>query len=307
MRKIIPHIFSETGKLKQVLLGIATGLGAVPNEEECYDPKSKESVALGIFPKEADLIKEMSGVANILTRYGIEVFRPKNLDGVNQVFARDISFVLEDKFIVPRIIIDRRAELEGIEDLIASISDENILHLSTGERAEGGDCMPWRDHIFIGYTPDEDFDKFETARTNMSAVNAIKNLFPNKIVYPIALVKDDTDPRKGILHLDCCFQPIGINEAIIFKDGMANPEDAEYITSLFGEENLICVEREEFYNMFPNVFSIDEKTIVSNSSFARLNSELRTRGYTVEETPYSEVSKMGGLLRCSTMPLFRED
>jgi len=29
-------------------------------------------------------------------------------------------------------------------------------------------------------------------------------------------------------------------------------------------------------------------------------------GLTVEKVPYREISKMGGLLRCSTLPLIRE-
>jgi N-dimethylarginine dimethylaminohydrolase len=58
--------------------------------------------------------------------------------------------------------------------------------------------------------------------------------------------------------------------------------------------------------MNANVFSISENVIVSEKGFTRLNAELRKRGFTVEEVPYAEVSKMEGLLRCSTMPLIRE-
>lgn len=87
---------------------------------------------------------------------------------------------------------------------------------------------------------------------------------------------------------------------------MKHQKDQDYVMSLFGDENLIKVDREEFYEMYPNIFSIDPKTIVSNSSFERLNLELERRGYLVEAIPYDEVSKMGGLLRCSSMPLFRD-
>jgi N-dimethylarginine dimethylaminohydrolase len=37
-----------------------------------------------------------------------------------------------------------------------------------------------------------------------------------------------------------------------------------------------------------------------------LNTELKKRGFAVEEIPYAETAKMEGLLRCSTMPLIRE-
>ena len=58
--------------------------------------------------------------------------------------------------------------------------------------------------------------------------------------------------------------------------------------------------------MNANVFSISEDVIVSETGFTRLNTELRKRGFTVEEIPYAEIAKMEGLLRCSTIPLIRK-
>ena len=54
-----------------------------------------------------------------------------------------------------------------------------------------------------------------------------------------------------------------------------------------------------------NVFSISENVVVSDTTFVRLNMQLRRRGFTVEEVNYSQIGKMSGLLRCSTMPLIR--
>jgi N-dimethylarginine dimethylaminohydrolase len=75
---------------------------------------------------------------------------------------------------------------------------------------------------------------------------------------------------------------------------------------LFGKENLFHIERNEMYNMFSNVFSIDENVVVSEKNFTRLNNWLRENGFTVEEIPYAEISKQEGLLRCSTLPLIRD-
>ena len=54
-----------------------------------------------------------------------------------------------------------------------------------------------------------------------------------------------------------------------------------------------------------NVVSITEHVVVSERSFTRLNQWLRLQGFIVEEVAYSEISKQGGLFRCSTMPLIR--
>jgi N-dimethylarginine dimethylaminohydrolase len=59
------------------------------------------------------------------------------------------------------------------------------------------------------------------------------------------------------------------------------------------------------YQMNSNIFSISPEVIISEKGFNRLNLELRKRGFTVEEVPYAEISKMEGLLRCSTLPLRR--
>ena len=47
-------------------------------------------------------------------------------------------------------------------------------------------------------------------------------------------------------------------------------------------------------------------SIISEVNFSSLNNELSKRGFKVETVKYSEISKMSGLLRCSTMPLKRE-
>jgi N-dimethylarginine dimethylaminohydrolase len=54
------------------------------------------------------------------------------------------------------------------------------------------------------------------------------------------------------------------------------------------------------------VFSINNKVVVSEKNFIRLNTWLREKGFIVEEIPYAEISKQEGLLRCSTLPLIRE-
>ena len=59
-------------------------------------------------------------------------------------------------------------------------------------------------------------------------------------------------------------------------------------------------------SMNANVFSISPTVVVSEKRFTRLNDHLENEwGLTVERIPYFEISKMGGLLRCSTLPLMR--
>ena len=78
------------------------------------------------------------------------------------------------------------------------------------------------------------------------------------------------------------------------------------LVNLFGNENLFHITRDEMYDMNSNVFSIAKDVVISERNFTRLNTWLRSKGFTVEEVPYAEIAKQEGLLRCSTMPLIRD-
>jgi N-dimethylarginine dimethylaminohydrolase len=295
----------ETSPLRAVILGTAKGVGDVPNMDDAYDPKSKEHITAGTYPKEDDMVKEMEAFAKVLEKHNVKVYRPEIIEDYNQIFSRDIGFVIEDKFIKPRILKDRKEEIKGIQYILEQINPEQIVTVPEDVRVEGGDVMPWKDHIFVGYSEKEDFEKYIVARTNRAGLEFLAKEFPNKKVKGFQLNKSDEIAKDNALHLDCCFQPIGENQAIIYKDGFKLEEDYQYLVDYFGEENLIHITRDEMYEMNSNVFSISPKVVVLEENFTRLAGILEEKGYTVEKVPYAEISKMEGLLRCSTLPLER--
>ena len=299
------NINNEYGTLTKVILGVANSFGGIPQIDECYDPKSKENVKNGTFPIEKDLIEELSGFLHVLEKYNVNVIRPEIIENYNQIFSRDIAFVIENKIIVSGIIDERKKEIEGIKNFFSEIKSENIIKLEEGSRVEGGDVIIDSENVYIGYSKDAEFNKYKVARTNEKAINQIKDLFPHKKVYSFELNKSDHNARENALHLDCCFQPIGNKKAIIYEAGFKNNEDILLLINKFGNENLIRISKEEMYNMNSNVFSISENVIVSEISFKRLNNILRELGFIVEEIKFSEIAKMEGLLRCTTLPLNR--
>ena len=213
------NINNEMGMLKTVVLGIADDLGGIPKLSECYDPKSKENVENGTFPIEKALCKELNEFYNILLKYDVEVLRPTQIKDLNQIFTRDIAFVIDNKIILSNIIKEREIEITGISYILDSINSKDILRLNDKSRIEGGDVIVHNDFIFIGYSKENDFNKYKVSRTNIDAVNDIKNLFSEKQVIAFELKKSDLDPRENALHLDCCFQPIGKGIAIIYEGG----------------------------------------------------------------------------------------
>lgn len=300
------NIVDETSPLKAVILGIAKSSGPVPSVEEAYDPKSLEHIKAGTYPKEADMIQEMDAFERVLLKYGVQVFRPDVLENCNQIFARDIAFVIEDKLFHSNILPDREREFEAIHGVLDLIDPNKIIRPPEEVHIEGGDVMPWNDHIFIGTYTAPDYSNYITARTNLEAVEFIRDMFPHKTVKSFELRKSNTDPRENALHLDCCFQPVGKDKAILHRNGFLVEEEYQYLVDYFGPENIFEIDKEEMYQMFSNVFSISPEVVVSEKSFTRLNHWLRDQGFTVEEIPYAEIAKQEGLLRCSTMPLIRE-
>lgn len=304
---MILNVTNETAPLRAVVLGQPGGMGEDPDLKDTFDSKSRESVKRGIYPKEEDVTHEMEAFEKVLKKYDVQVFRPWVIEDLNQVFSRDVGFVIDDKFIIANLIEDREEEQKAYERIIDSISEKNIIKTPEDVHVEGGDVILWNEFMFVGCYKQPDYSNYKTARTNAKAVEFLKHHFPNKWVIDMELVKDDHDPFRGILHLDCTFQPVGKDKAIIYKNGFLNERHYQILLDLFGRKNVFEVTREEMYSMNTNIFSISPEVVVSEEKFTRLNQHMREEwGITVEEIPYYEVSKMGGLLRCSTMPLIRE-
>lgn len=298
---------SETSRLRTVILGLPQSNGPVPTLDETYDSKSYESVLHGIYPTQEDIIDEMNAFEKVLRKYDVDVLRPNLVKDCNQIFSRDVGFVIDDKIIVSNVIPDRQDEIDAYDDIYRQIHYKQIYNLPEMVHVEGGDVVLKGDYIFLGQYNFDDYSTLKTARTNRLALDYLKMIFPNKHIIPLNLRKSDTDPHDGILHLDCTFMPVGKDKAIIYKGGFINPRDANHLVDLFGKENVFELTNEEMYYMNSNIFSISENVVVSEEHFTRLNDHMRNVwGMTVETVPYREISKMGGLLRCSTLPLRRD-
>ncbi|MDV3957262.1 amidinotransferase [Elizabethkingia anophelis] len=301
------NIKNETGRLKSVVLGQPQSMGDTPELKDSYDAKSYQSIKKEIYPVEKNIISEMNAFEKVLHKYDVEVFRPEIIKDYNQVFSRDVAFVIDDKMIISNIIEDRADEQEAYRKIFEKVPWRNIINLPESAHIEGGDVIVWNDFLFVGTCYSQDYRSFKTARTNEYAIEILKEYFPHKRIIDLDLKKDDKNPKKGILHLDCTFNPVGKDKCIIYKDGFVEESDYQLLLDIFGEENCFTINNEEMVAMVPNIFSIDHNIVVTDGSFTRLNQHLREQwNITVEEIPYREVSKMGGLLRCSTMPLVRE-
>ncbi len=300
------NVNNETSKLLAVVLGTAKRNGPAPMLEECYDPKSRENVLANTYPIEKDMVKELNELYDVLVKHNVKVYRPEVINKYNQIFSRDIGFVIDDFFIVSNILPERSKEILAIDKVIDLIPKNKIIELPEDCHVEGGDVILHNEYIFIGTYDGYDYSNFKTARTNYKAIKFLKEKFTEKKIIPFDLIKSDIEPTKNALHLDCCLQPVGNDKLVACPDAFLKREQYKWLVDYFGEENILEISLSEMSQMNCNFFSIDTNIVVSEKSFTRLNSWLRSFDIVVEEINYKEISKQGGLLRCSTLPLIRE-
>jgi len=300
------NVNNETSKLLAVVLGTAKSNGSAPKLEECYDPKSRENILANTYPIEIDMVRELSELEDILVKHNVKVYRPEVINDYNQIFSRDIGFVIDDFFIVANILPERSKEISAIDNVINLISEKRIINLPQECHVEGGDVILHNDYVFIGTYNGGDYTSFKTARTNYEAINFLKERFPEKKIISFDLIKSDIDPTKNALHLDCCLQPVGNNKLVACPEAFFKRDQYEWLINHFGKENILEISLNEMSEMHCNFFSIDTNIVVSEKSFIKLNNWLRSFDIIVEEINYKEISKQGGLLRCSTLPLIRE-
>ena len=299
------NIENEYSKLKTVILGIADDLGVPPKESDAYDPRSLYHIKNNSYPIEDDLLRELDNFYNKLLKHNVDVIRPSNINNCNQIFARDLGFVISNLFFLSNIVPNRHDELKGIDDTLNNL-DVGIIKLPEFMHIEGGDVIVHNDKVFIGTYIEDDYSSLITARTNYSSIDYLKSMITSKEIIPLELNKSNTDIYKNTLHLDCCFQTISNDKAIICPDGFKNKKDVEYLINYFGQKNTFIATSEETFELTSNVLVISPDVIVTRLKSNRLNSWLENIGVLVEKVNYSNVSKMSGLFRCSTLPLNRE-
>ena len=300
------NVNNETSKLLAVVLGTAKSNGPAPKLEDCYDPKSRENVLANTYPTEIDMVDELNQLREVLVKHNVNVYRPEVINNYNQIFSRDIGFVIDDFFIVANILPDRSNEIFAIQKVLDLIPKNKIIELPDDCHVEGGDVILNNDYIFIGTYDGIDYSNFKTARTNYKSIKFLKEKFPAKKVISFDLIKSDLEPTKNALHLDCCLQPVGNGKLVACPNAFLKRDQYEWLLNHFGKENILEISLNEMSEMKCNFFSIDTNIVVSEKSFTKLNSWLRGFDIIVEEINYKEISKQGGLLRCSTLPLIRE-
>ena len=294
------RVDNEWGELKRVIVGHGRNMHAPTSPEDAFDPTSYVHLKQGDYPSVGEVALQLDGLAETLSNAGVEVLRPQDVPDLEQVFARDVGLVVEDQFFRSAMIENRQAEWQGVAPLVPEAA---VRYTPEHIRMEGGDVLLLDDAIAVGMTCRPDLLTLQTARTNAAAVDHLQDAFPHREVIGLELHKHDRDPLRCALHLDCAFMPLGHGDAIVCRDAFLDEAQLNRLLSRFNA--VIDITLEEAALLQSNLLHLDPDTLLIDPRFTRLAGLLRQQGYQLLDVPMHHVGKMGGLFRCTTLPLLR--
>lgn len=202
-----------------------------------------------------------------------------------QVFTRDVGTVIDDALLVAGLKREIRQKEPQTLRPILDIAEGRVLYTPPGAIIEGGDVLIEGSTIFVGLGE----------RTNQQGLDFIRNQFPEYEVIPLRL-------KEGMLHLDVVFNILP--RGICIVDPSAFVEVGIDFFHLHFQD-VIVVNSTEQFELATNVFSVNPQTILSDEANSHVNSALAERGLTVIALDFEHTRRVGGSLRCATLPLRR--
>lgn len=282
--------FNETDTLKTVIIGRWEGF----HEDEKYSNVLNEKRD---NPSTNQLKTEFEAFQKALEENGVEVLIPEYVGKFlyDQITPRDVATVIGNQIVICNMSnSSRKYEIAGIFPLIRDyVGDEPTMLIAPVDcLIEGGDIMVDKGRMIVGLSQ----------RTNIKGYEWLLDNFTNKMeVIPVYLT--DLKKEEKVLHLDCAFNPVGENSALIYMDGI------KPIPDFFEKEyDLIRVNKDEQQALATNVFSISKDLVIARDhpQSKRVVGEMRQRGIEVIEIPFDGAPSTGGSFRCCTLPLVRE-
>jgi len=286
--------WNEIDPLKQVIIGRYQEYNQHPQYAELVNRDQNESL-----PYVEELQKEFEQLRITLQKEGVEVNIPEYVGKFvyDQLTPRDIGITIGNQFLVCNMRRkSRRYEAAGIFyilDRFSSGEPNLVIPDSPTCHIEGGDVI-LDDHIlFVA----------RSKRTNEEGIEFLKRTFGH--LFQVIVVEGrKMDEYNGILHLDCMFNILDRNLAVIYEPGFLNipPE-------LINQYELLHVDQAEQAALTTNVLSIGHGKVLSRDHLVcqSFNDRLRREGLEVIEVPFDAAPSTGGSIRCCTLPLVRKN
>ncbi|MGL4849000.1 MAG: dimethylarginine dimethylaminohydrolase family protein [Clostridium sp.] len=229
------------------------------------------------------MFNQYNNFINLLINEDVNIQFLNPIYGKNQVFTRDIGFVIHDIFFISKIKNShRRKETLAITDFL---SNKYTKIYKFHNFIEGGDVIIHDKVIFIGLSSRTSIDAVYELQNYLDSINKPFKVLPIRFNY------------KKMLHLDCVFNILYHNHALISNYVYDIPLIKKYIKTLYFIDNKTAKK------LGTNFINLGNKRIItSNKKVFSLLQKLNFKPFYCE---YSEIMKAGGSFTCSTLPIFR--
>jgi N-dimethylarginine dimethylaminohydrolase len=287
------NIDSETKTLKSIIVGISENLNKNGDVEIINETMKKNYNGSKNIPTAEKANPEFKNFVSFLKNKGIEIYKPTPIDGIpEQMFPRDIGFVIGDKFFIANMKYEsRKKEFRGIKGIIEDLG-YNTIKIPKGIIIEGGDILVDKGNVYVGIGQ----------RSDQRSIDFLKDALENKYNI-VPCYTQEIKNGEDVLHLDCTVNPIGKEHLIIYKEGLKKIPDAMRETYRFIE-----VGKNLQQELFTNILSISEEEAIARKGFED-SYEIISKMADVKFNyiKFDEAPKNGGSFRCSTLPLIRGD
>lgn len=232
--------------------------------------------------------EQQQRLVQVLRDHGVSVLFLDNLPGIGtQHYTRDIGFCVDDVFFVARMGTGYRApEQRALLSLLPRLS--KVVHLERG-RIEGGDVMLHDDKVLVGLGEATDREGVAALRHKLAALGNPREV----VAIPFT--------HRGVIHLDTKFNIVGKNLAVFARKSFRQ-ETIHWFEKHF---DLIEATDEETRGVEINALALGGGRVVMREESERLAKLIQHRGLTPILVDYSEVIRLPGSFRCTTLPLER--
>jgi N-dimethylarginine dimethylaminohydrolase len=232
-------------------------------------------------PHREVVLEEHAGVVRALQDEGVEVVSISPTNGLPLQFnVRDAGIAIDQRLVLGRMTHPLR--WPEPDRLVEALQVPDVIRLD--QRLEGGDVTLAPGVAYVGLSQ----------RTDEQGLKELRNhLGSTRRVVPIRL-------HPSTLHLDVAMTLVGPGLGIVHK-----PSIAGVLPESLMESEWLDITNEEYEQQAANVLVINRRVLIMDSRQTRLRTELEARDIRCVPVAISEISKIGGGIRCMTLPLVR--
>ncbi|MFF7050191.1 dimethylarginine dimethylaminohydrolase family protein [Streptomyces griseorubiginosus] len=284
-----PHATSEYGALRHVAMRYAGDVTPDLDGPEVHPILTRQKTTSSWKPYAPATVRiQQDTLIDLLRSRGTEVTLLDHAPGCPvQHYPRDIAFVIDHVIVLARLnSAHRLPEADALAPLLTAAP--HVAHLDEGT-IEGGDVILHTGTVLVGLGE-------ETSPTGVRALQrALAHHGVAREVRPVHFAVD------GIVHLDDHFTIVAPGTALIHRS-VFPPAELHWFEQHF---DLIDVTNDEAHAVQANVLAIEPGTVIVAAGSDRIAAQLAARGLEVLTVDYSEVTRIPGSLRCTTLPLTR--